>query len=52
MLRAFSSVDDEGQVVARAVGSPEVVGPIDEGHFSELVKDGVLWPSYHVRYCP
>ena len=52
MLRAFSSVDDKGQVVARAVGSLEVMGPIDEGHFSELIKDNVLWPSYHVRYCP
>ena len=38
MLRAFSSVDDKGQVVARAVGSLEVMGPIDEGHFSELIK--------------
>jgi hypothetical protein len=52
VLRAFPSLDDKGQVVARAVGGLEVMGPIDEDHFSELIKDDVLWPSYHVRYCP
>lgn len=50
--RAFLGLDHNGQVVARAVGSLEVMGPIDWDHFSELIKDDVLWPSYHVRYCP
>jgi len=49
--RAFAGFD-KGQVVAQAVGSLEVMGPIDWDHFSELIKDDVLWPSYHVRYCP
>ena len=52
LLRGIPSVDEKGQVVARAVGGLEVMGPIDENHFSELIKDDVLWPSYHVRYCP
>jgi hypothetical protein len=52
MLRAFPSIDGKGQVVARAVGGLEVMGAIDEDHFSELIKDDVLWPSYHARYCP
>ena len=50
--RAFPGLDKNGQVVARAVGSGEELGPIDEDHFSELIKDDVIWPSYHVRYCP
>jgi len=50
--RAFPGLDKNGQVVARAVGSGDELGPIDEDHFSELIKDDVIWPSYHVRYCP
>jgi poly(3-hydroxybutyrate) depolymerase len=50
--RAFPGLDKSGQVVALAVGTGEVLGPIDENHFSELIKDDVPWSSYHVRYCP
>jgi len=38
-------------VVALAVGSGEVMGPIDEDHFSQLIKDDP-WLLYHVGYCP
>ena len=51
MARAFTGLDSKGRVVARAVGSGEILGPIDENHFSQLIKDGPL-PIYHVRYCP
>jgi hypothetical protein len=51
MGRAFAGLDGTGHVVARAVGSLEILGPIDEDHFSQLLKDGAL-PIYHVRYCP
>jgi hypothetical protein len=37
---------------ARALGPAlELMGPNDNSHFSELIKDGLL-PVYHVRYCP
>jgi poly(3-hydroxybutyrate) depolymerase len=49
--RAFAGLNSSGQVVARALGSGEILGPIDENHFSQLIKDGPL-PVYHVRYCP
>lgn len=51
MGRAFAGLDGTGHVVARAVGTLEILGPIDEDHFSQLLKDGPL-PIYHVRYCP
>ena len=49
--RAFPGLDKNGQVVALAVGSGEVMGPIDEDHFSQLIKNDPLL-FYHVRYCP
>ena len=51
MGRAFPGLDSKGQVVARAVGSGEILGPFDADHFSQLIKDGAL-PICHVRYCP
>jgi hypothetical protein len=49
--RAFPGLGKNGQVVALAVGSGEVMGPIDEDHFSQLIKDDP-WLLYHVGYCP